>query len=410
MTEAVLKSLKNLPNSPGVYRFYNSANELMYIGKAKNLKHRVRSYFQNRHRLIESRGQRIDLMVSQIYRLDYTVVSSEKESLILEANLIHSLQPKFNVKLKDDSSYLYVRVTVGDQVPGVFLSRQKYDPKSLYFGPYTKKVGIAELIRVVRQIFPFCQEKRISGRPCEYVGLHLCEGVCQGQEDLTDYKAKIDQIAKILSGQTKLVKIYIENKMQEAAKLENYALAGLWRDRLLVLDETIIDQKVVLAQPLALDLVTLILEKQEDGLVLGSLFYQAIRDGKVNNVLNYLLTGNENAIQDSAESNDLEVELEPELELEFTQSDADIDAQSESASTDLNYFDDGQSLSGTEMEFISRFFLSFYYKMLDLPESLYLQVFWRDKVSGVITQYTLTSAENQALQNLKPEGVGLRLV
>jgi len=394
MTPALLKSLQNLPNSPGVYRFYNTANELMYIGKAKNLKHRVRSYFQNRHRLIESRGQRIDLMVSQIYRFDYTVVSSEKESLILEANLIHSLQPKYNVKLKDDSSYLYVRVTVGDQVPGVFLSRQKYDPKSIYFGPYTKKTGIAELIRVIRQIFPFCQEKRVSGRACEYVGLHLCEGVCQGQEDLIEYKAKIDQIVKILSGQTKLVKKYIENKMQQAAALENYALAGLWRDRLLVLDETVIDQKVVLSQPLALDLVTLVLESQEDGLVLGSLFYQAIRDGKVNNVLNYLLSGNENVIQNPKVLDGFDQTL---LELDDPDSDS------------IDQVED-EGLTGTEMEFVSRFFLSFYYKMLDLPESLYLQVFWRDKVTGVIQQYYLTSAENQALQDLKPEGVALRLV
>jgi excinuclease ABC subunit C len=374
MTETISKALQNLPSLPGVYRFYNSSNELMYIGKAKNLKHRVRSYFQDRYRLIESRGQRIDLMVSQIYRLDYTVVSSEKESLILEANLIHSLQPKYNVSLKDDKSYLYVRVTLGDQVPGIFLSRQKYDPKSLYFGPYTKKVGIAELIRVVRQIFPFCQEKRISGRPCEYVGLHLCEGICEGKEDLHDYKAKIDQIVKILSGQTKLVKNFIQEKMKEAVKAENYALAGLWRDRLSVLDETVIDQKVVLSEALDIDLITLVLEKQEDGLVLGSVFYQSIRDGKVNNVLNYLLSG--------AEPLDLETSSESDQNEGF----------------------------GTEIEFLSRFFLSFYYKMLDLPESLYLQVFWRDKISGTTQAYNPHDAEKDVLQALIPEGVKLKLV
>ena len=375
MTESISKALQNLPPLPGVYRFYNSSNELMYIGKAKNLKNRVRSYFQDRYRLIESRGQRIDLMVSQIYRLDYTVVSSEKESLILEANLIHSLQPKYNVSLKDDKSYLYVRVTLGDQVPGIFLCRQKYDPKSLYFGPYTKKVGIAELIRVVRQIFPFCQEKRISGRPCEYVGLHLCEGVCIGKEDLEDYRAKIDQIVKILSGQTKLVKNFIQDKMKQAVSTENYALASLWRDRLSVLDETIIDQKVVLSEALDIDLITLVLEKQEDGLILGSVFYQAIRDGKVNNVLNYLLSGAESLPENSTKS---EADLNEEL--------------------------------GTEVEFLSRFFLSFYYKMLDLPESLYLQAFWRDKVTGSIQICDLNSAEKEVLEALIPEGVKLKLV
>ena len=390
MTEAVSKALKNLPPLPGVYRFYNSANELMYIGKAKNLKHRVRSYFQNRHRLIESRGQRIDLMVNQIYRLDYTVVASEKESLILEANLIHSLQPKYNVSLKDDKSYLYVRVTVRDQVPGVFLCRQKYDPKSIYFGPYTKKVGIAELVRVVRQIFPFCQEKRVSGRPCEYVGLHLCEGVCEGKEDMVEYKAKVGQIVKILSGQTKLVKNFIQDKMKEAVSAQNYALASLWRDRMAVLDETVIDQKVVLSQPLDLDLITLILEKQDDGLVLGSVFYQAIRGGKVNNVLNYLLSGA------------MESQTANRKHQSYSLVDAEEFMQFEDADLEEEY--------GTEVEFLSRFFLSFYYKMLDLPESLYLQVFWRDKSSLEIEPYDPTSQEKEVLEVLIPEGVKLKLV
>jgi len=354
MSEQIQIALKNLPNSPGIYRFYDSANELLYIGKAKNLKNRVKSYFQDEEKLRLSRGQRINIMVSQIYRLDYTVVKNEKESLILEANLIHSLQPKYNVSLKDDKSYTYIRVTLGDEIPGIFLVRQKFDPKSLYFGPYTKKYGIEQVLRVIRQVFPYCQEYRVTGKPCQYVGLHQCDGVCEGKEDLKEYRSKIDQIAKILSGKTKLVKTFVKNKMQEAVEVHNYALASLWRDRFNILDETVVDQKIVLSDPLDIDLVSLVLEKQEDGQILGSLFYQAIREGKVNNVLNYLMTGTE---------------------------------------------------SGAEVEFLSKFFLSFYYKALDLPEKLYLQVFWRDKLSFEVLQHSLESTEMEVLQELVPQEI-----
>ena len=262
MSEHIKIALKNLPNSPGIYRFYDNANELLYIGKAKNLRNRVRSYFQDEEKLRLSRGQRINLMVSQIYRLDYTVVRNEKESLILEANLIHSLQPKYNVSLKDDKSYVYIRVTLGDEIPGIFLVRKKFDPRSLYFGPYTKKYGIEQVLRVIRQVFPYCQERKISGKPCQYVGLHQCDGVCEGKENLKEYRSKIEQINKILSGQTKPVKAFVKNKMYEAVEVQNYALASLWRDRFNVLDETVVDQKIVLSDPLDIDLISLVLEKQ----------------------------------------------------------------------------------------------------------------------------------------------------
>lgn len=280
--------IKNLPNKPGVYRFYSLDNSVLYIGKAKNLKNRVSSYFQEGR----PKNQRLTLMISQIDRIEYTVVDSESESLILEANLIHNLQPKYNILLKDDKNYLNVRIT-NDEIPGIFLVRRKYDTKSRYFGPYTKRSGIFDTLRTLRTIFPYCQERTVQKRPCSYYGIKQCEGVCVGLEKKSEYLAKIDQIAKVLEGKTQEVEEFLEQKIKDSVKVENFALASLWRDRLNTMKETIADQKVILPQPQDLDLVTLITQKTPEGLQIGSIFIQNIRDGKMINVNNFLLSGTE---------------------------------------------------------------------------------------------------------------------
>lgn len=146
--------ISKLPPQPGVYRFYGLGDNILYIGKAKNLKNRVSSYFQAGR----PKNQRLTLMVNQIEKIEYTVVASEREALILEANLIYQKQPKYNILLKQDRSYVYVRIT-SDPIPGVFLTRRKFDPKSVYFGPYTQKVAIFRVLQVLRIIFPYCQER-----------------------------------------------------------------------------------------------------------------------------------------------------------------------------------------------------------------------------------------------------------
>ncbi len=281
-------TIKNLPQQPGVYRYYSVDNSVLYIGKAKNLKNRVSSYFQEGR----PHNQRLSLMISQIDRIEYTVVSSEADSLILEANLIHNLQPKYNILLKDDKDYLYVRIT-NDPIPAIFLVRRKYDPKSQYFGPYTKRSGIFETLRTLRTIFPYCQERFPQKKACNYVGIKQCDGICIGLETKEDYQAKINQIANVLSGQTEKVEEFLKDKIQQAATIGNYALAGLWRDRFKALKETVNDQKIVLPQPQDIDLITLIVQIGSDGLQIGSAFVQNIRQGKIVNVSNFLLSGTE---------------------------------------------------------------------------------------------------------------------
>ncbi len=280
--------VKNLPEKPGVYRYYAEDGLLLYIGKAKNLKKRVSSYFQEGR----PKNQRLTLMISQIQRVEYTVVSTESESLILEANLIHNLQPKYNILLKDDKNYVYVRVT-NDEIPSIFLIRKKYDKNSHYFGPYTKRFGINETLRTLRQIFPYCQERTLKNRPCGYVSIHQCDGICAGLESKTDYLEKIHQIEQVLNGDMAAAEGFISTKMKQAIVIGNFELAGLWRDRLNLLKDTIVDQKIILPNPQNLDIVTLVVDQDERGLQIGSVCIQSIRDGKMINVNNFLLSGTE---------------------------------------------------------------------------------------------------------------------
>lgn len=280
--------LKNLPKQPGVYRYYGLDGSLLYVGKAKNLKDRVSSYFQKSGLL----NPRIALMTSQVQRIEYTVVHSETESLLLEASLINSLQPKYNIKLKDNPNYCYIRLS-NDDIPGFFVTRQKHDTQGVYFGPYSNKLVAEEILRTVRTIFSFCQSKKPQKRPCWHVGLGQCDGVCCGQEDLATYLQKIEQIKQILSGRIQPVKAFITDQIRLAVAKENYALANLWKKRLHLLDKTLQSSKVVLPTPQDLDLISLVIDQEPTGLQLGSLFVQQIREGKIINVNNFLLTGSE---------------------------------------------------------------------------------------------------------------------
>ena len=281
------ETVRNIPQKPGVYRYYSADNLLLYIGKAKRLKARVSSYFQEGR----PKNQRLTLMISQIDRIEYTVVESEKESLILEANLIHNLQPKYNVQLKSDRSFVYVRLT-DDPIPGVYLVRRKYDPNSVYYGPYTKRAGIYNSLRTLRQIFPYCQEKVPKGKFCNYYKIGMCNGICGGEENIQEYTERLGQLEQVLKGKTDGAVDYLYAKIKAAVELGNYELASLWRDRLKFLTNTISDQKIILPKPMDIDLVSLLIEPEDaEGYQLASVCIQNIRDGRMVNINNFLLTG-----------------------------------------------------------------------------------------------------------------------
>jgi excinuclease ABC subunit C len=279
--------LQSLPDSPGVYRYYDKKKNLLYIGKAKSLKKRVTSYFQNS----KSHNERITLMISLIDSIEYTQVSTEKESLILEANLINNLQPKYNVLLKDDKSYLFIEYTKNDPIPGFFLVRKKENISSEYYGPYTNTRQITEVMKIVRTIFPYCQERYPSPKPCQYCSIKQCNGICVGLEDREAYIARNKLILSILNGRTKLALEEIKIKINEFITTGNYEHAAYYRDKLNLLADIGEKQKIVLKVAEDIDLINLVYQQHEDGEIIGSFFVQQIRDGRIVNVFNSIMSG-----------------------------------------------------------------------------------------------------------------------
>jgi excinuclease ABC subunit C len=418
MPPDIVTILKNLPQLPGVYRYYGAEDNVLYVGKAKNLKNRVSQYFQN-NKL--DGNQRLQTMVSQIERIEYTIVKTEKESLILEANLIYSLQPKYNVLLKDDRSYLYVRISGNDlnsnkkesyidkdngsitnianfdltnveakvsleSLPKITLTRRKYDKSSNYYGPYTKKFGIVNVLRVLRTIFPYCENAgskfdfKHLGKPCHYVQLRQCDGVCCGKETPEQYLSKIKQIQKILSGETDEVKEWIKTKIAEAIAIDNYQLAGLWRDRINMLDEVIDNQQIILPQPQNLDIITLIHETDISGLAIASVFIQNIREGKIINLNNFIMSGTkdiEDEIENKAKTNNFET-LSDSGDLSLLNSEINFlkenSPQSPVDNTQELGLQNSQSNSFQIQNFIQTFLVNYYSEQAYKPEIL-LQVF-----------------------------------
>lgn len=287
--ENLSEVIKKIPHKPGVYRYYAESGELLYVGKAVDLNKRVTSYFRES----SVYNQRMYLMVNQIHTIEYTLVKNEKEALLLEANLIHSLQPKFNILLKDEQNYLYIRFTYSDAIPGIFIDRKKTSPKFTYYGPFFSRGNITRVLRAIRMVLPYCEKREYDGKPCEYVALGQCDGVCIHQELDVDYRDKLQQIEHIFQGKTEQVESFIEHKIEKAVYTEQYELAAFWRDRLKLLKSmflhTLGEQRMVLTVAENLDIVTLVLEEGEGGI--GSVFVQTIREGKMINVNNFLLAG-----------------------------------------------------------------------------------------------------------------------
>ena len=216
-----------MPTKPGVYVFLDEENNVLYVGKAKDLKSRVSSYFQNRE-LLE---QKTAIMVSQVKRIRITIVESELESLLLEAHYIQKYKPRYNVRMTDNKSYPLIRITVRDTYPKVLFARRTEDADSLYFGPYPSSTAVKTVLKAVRRIFPFQSVLNHPKRLCLYnhLGLCPCPPVNDSEELKKDYTKNIKNIVRILSGETKAIIKEIEKErdalssseqFEEAAKLQ----------------------------------------------------------------------------------------------------------------------------------------------------------------------------------------------
>ena len=195
------EELKKLPGKPGVYLMHDQTDEIIYVGKAISLKNRVRQYFQKSRHVTP----KIQRMIDRIAWFEYIVTDSELEALVLECNLIKKYMPKYNVLLRDDKTYPYIKVTLGEEFPRVLFCRQLKKDKSRYFGPYTSGGAVKDVIELVRKLYQVrsCNRNlpRDCGkdRPCLYYHMKQCMGPCTGHADQRAYKENIQKVQQLLT-------------------------------------------------------------------------------------------------------------------------------------------------------------------------------------------------------------------
>ena len=241
MTELVQEKLKTLPDLPGVYLMKNQQGKIIYVGKAIVLKNRVRQYFQSN----KNHSVKVRAMVAKIADFETIVTASEVEALILECNLIKKHRPRYNVCLKDDKSYPYLKLTLNEDFPRVFITRRIIDDGSKYFGPYTNSQAVKDSLELLRKLFPLRTCKTLGKRPCLEYHIKRCLAPCVNKISRADYADLVQATGKFLEGKTADVERDLTAKMSNAAENLNFELAAKLRDILLSVKKISEKQKIV---------------------------------------------------------------------------------------------------------------------------------------------------------------------
>ncbi|MBN1920638.1 MAG: excinuclease ABC subunit UvrC [Anaerolineae bacterium] len=275
LSEVIEQQLATLPTKPGVYLMHNAKGQIIYVGKAINLANRVRSYFH----ASAQENAKTRRLVAEITSLEWIITDSEIEALILEANLIKQYRPRFNIRLKDDKRYPYLKIT-NEDFPKVLITRRMERDGGRYFGPYTSTGALRETLDLLRRLFPYrtC-DREITGtdaKPCLYFDLKLCLGPCIGAVDRQEYLAMLGQLAEFMEGHTETVINDLEREIQEAAEALRFERAARIRDRLLALRQVTERQKVVSTAALDQDVIAL---ARDDGNACVEIFF--VRNGKL---------------------------------------------------------------------------------------------------------------------------------
>lgn len=278
--------LKILPDKPGVYLMKNALGETIYVGKAKILKNRVRQYFQNS----KNHSEKVKAMVKNIAEFEYIVTDSEMEALILECNLIKKYSPKYNISLKDDKFYPFIKITTNEDFPKVFITRNYAKDGNKYFGPYPNAGAVHETINLIRKIFPLrnCKRYIVEGgkptRPCLNYHIKKCNAPCEGHISKAEYKHMIDEIMDVLSGRDKSLVNNLKSEMQEASSNLEFEKAASLRDKILAIQSIAEKQKVFKSQDSDEDFINMY--KDEKDCCIQVFF---LRDGKVTGREHFIL-------------------------------------------------------------------------------------------------------------------------
>ncbi|MCI7540815.1 MAG: excinuclease ABC subunit UvrC [Veillonellaceae bacterium] len=281
--EVVREKLKLLPDNPGVYIMKDAAGKIIYVGKAVVLKNRVRQYFQSQR----NHTPKVRAMVAKVADFEFIMTASEVEALILECNLIKKHRPRYNISLKDDKSYPYVKVTLQDDFPRVFLTHRIRKDGARYFGPYTNVTAVHESLKLLRRLFPLRNCKTLQDRPCLEYHIKRCLAPCAGKISKEEYDGMIRSVLMFLEGRTVDVEKELEYRMKKAAEAYHFELAARLRDQLAAVKKVAEKQNIVTG---AGDQDAIGMARSEIGVCVQVFF---IRSGKMIGREHFLLQGSE---------------------------------------------------------------------------------------------------------------------
>ncbi|HEY6875067.1 MAG TPA: excinuclease ABC subunit UvrC [Candidatus Dormibacteraeota bacterium] len=242
--EAIRQRLRAVPDEPGVYLFRDAKTQVIYVGKALRLRDRLRQYFTPGY----AQTARVEEMVRRIYDFEFVQCANEVEALVLECNLIKNYRPRFNIRLKDDKNYLYLKLPVTQEYPRVHYSRRVQNDGALYFGPYTSAQSLRGTVKSIRQLLPFrtCSDEIFKqGKVCLDFHIKRCPGPCEKRISVDDYKARIREVALFMEGRSDVLVRQLEGRMDEAADRLDFENAARYRDQLQSIEKIADRQKVL---------------------------------------------------------------------------------------------------------------------------------------------------------------------
>lgn len=286
------EQLKNLPKKPGVYLMRDISDTVIYVGKAKILKNRVSQYFQSG----KNHTQKVAAMVEKVNRFEYIVTDTELEALVLECNLIKQYMPRYNILLKDDKGYPYIKITMNEEYPRVLLARKVEKDGARYFGPYLSTNTVRDTLEIIKKLFMVRSCKKVfprdigKGRECLNYYIKQCSGPCQNYISKEDYRANFDEISNFLEGKHEEIEKRLQHDMMNASENMEFELAAKLRDRFLLVKQLREKQKIISTN---FDNKDILAFDKNDKDVCMQIFF--IRSGKIVGRESYMLANAEDS-------------------------------------------------------------------------------------------------------------------